>query len=152
MSLTLTSESIAPPAPFDWTDVQQSRSGGTPLLAPAAPALDDPNGALDGVEDDEPALSSYARCSDGNGTLSFLFFSQDDLDLARAKAICRSCGMQESCLSGAIERVEPYGVWGGKLVLEGVPVEFKRKRGRPPKNPKPILVVDEAPIPPHLVA
>ena len=149
MSLTLTSESITLHAPLVWTDVPTSRDGRTAVLTPTAPVFDD---ALDGTGDDEPALSSYARCSDGNGPLSFLFFSEDDLQLARAKAICRSCGMQESCLSGAIERVEPYGVWGGKLVLEGVPVEFKRKRGRPPKNPKPILVVDEAPIPPHLVA
>ncbi len=102
--------------------------------------------------DDEPALSSYARCADGNGTLSFLFFSEDDLELARAKAVCGTCGLQDECLSGAIEREEPYGVWGGKLVLEGVPVEFKRKRGRPPKTPQPILVVEEAPLPPHLVA
>ena len=102
--------------------------------------------------DGAPVLSSYARCADGNGTLAFLFFSDDDLELARAKAICRSCGLQQDCLSGAIEREEPYGVWGGQLVLDGVPVEFKRKRGRPPKTPKPILVVDEAPIPPHLVA
>jgi WhiB family redox-sensing transcriptional regulator len=102
--------------------------------------------------DHEPALSSYARCADGNGTLSYLFFSDDDLELARAKAICRSCGLQETCLSGATDRDEPYGVWGGTLVLNGVPVEFKRKRGRPPKHPKPLLVVDEAPIPPHLVA
>ena len=43
-------------------------------------------------------------------------------------------------------------MWGGKLVLDGVAVEVKRKRGRPPKTPKPILVVDEAPIPEHLVA
>jgi WhiB family transcriptional regulator, redox-sensing transcriptional regulator len=102
--------------------------------------------------DDEPALSSFARCSDGNGTLSFLFFSDDDLQLAQAKAICRTCGMQDLCLLGAIEREEPYGVWGGKLVLDGVPVEFKRKRGRPPKHPKPLIVVDEAPIPAHLIA
>ena len=53
---------------------------------------------------------------------------------------------------GALERVEPYGVWGGKLVLEGVAVEVKRKRGRPRKNPLPVLVVEEAPIPAHLVA
>ena len=97
-------------------------------------------------------LSTRARCSDGHGTLAHLFFSDDDYELARAKAICRACGLAESCLQGAIERAEPYGVWGGKLVLDGVPVEFKRKRGRPPKQPKPILVVDEAPIPPHLVA
>jgi WhiB family redox-sensing transcriptional regulator len=76
----------------------------------------------------------------------------DDLELVPAKAICRSCGMQEARLSGAIEREKTYGVWGGELVLDGVPVEFKCKRGRPPKHPKPILVVDEGPIPPHLVA
>lgn len=102
--------------------------------------------------DDAPALSSFPRCADGNGTLSFLFFSDDDTELARAKAICGRCGLQDACLAGAVERVEPYGIWGGKLVLEGVPVAFKRRRGRPPRTPRPILVVDEVPLPPHLVA
>ncbi len=92
------------------------------------------------------------RCADGNGTLSYLFFSDDDHELARAKAICRPCGLQATCLAGAIERQEPYGVWGGLLVLDGVAVEFKRKRGRPSKHPKPVLVVDEVRIPAHLVA
>lgn len=102
--------------------------------------------------DEEPVGTSFARCSDGHGTLSHLFFSDDDHDLARAKAICGPCGLRESCLSGAVERGEPYGVWGGMLVLDGVPVEFKRKRGRPRKVPLPVLVVDEVPLPPHLVA
>lgn len=116
--------------------------------------FDQPNriSDFDSEIDHEPALSSYARCADGNGTLSYLFFSDDDFELARAKAICRTCGLQETCLSGAIDREETYGVWGGKFVFEGVPIEFKRKRGRPPKHPKPLLVVDEAPIPPNLVA
>jgi WhiB family redox-sensing transcriptional regulator len=104
------------------------------------------------TESDEERGTSYARCSDGNGTLSSLFFSDDDHDLARAKAICRPCGLKATCLSGALERQEPYGVWGGMLVLEGVAVEMKRKRGRPPKRPAPVLVVDEVPIPGHLVA
>ena len=102
--------------------------------------------------DETVPLSRFARCADGNGTLSQLFFSDDDHDLARAKAICRPCGLRETCLSGAIERLEPYGIWGGKLVLDGVPVEVKRKRGRPRKHPVPILEIDEAPIPEHLVA
>ncbi|BAN04166.1 WhiB family transcriptional regulator [Ilumatobacter coccineus] len=96
--------------------------------------------------------TSYPRCSDGNGTLSHLFFSDDDYELARAKSICSACGLKDDCLNDAIERSEPYGVWGGKLVLDGVPVEFKRKRGRPRKNPLPVLVVDEVPAPPHRVA
>ena len=101
---------------------------------------------------DEPQRSSYPRCSDGNGTLTHLFFSDDEFDIARAKAICGKCGLAESCRSSALERAEPYGVWGGSLVIDGVIVEVKRGRGRPPKHPRPPLVVDEVPLPPHLVA
>ena len=84
----------------------------------------------DEVEPEDPG-TSFARCSDGHGTLSRLFFSDDDHELARAKAICRTCGLRDACLAGAIERQEPYGVWGGMLVLDGNPVEFQRRRGRP---------------------
>jgi WhiB family redox-sensing transcriptional regulator len=112
----------------------------------------DDGGDADVGADDEPVRSSYARCSDGNGTLTHLFFSDDEFDIARAKAICAKCGLAESCLDGALERVEPYGVWGGKLLVDGVIVEVKRGRGRPPKHPRPPLVVDEVPVPPHLVA
>ena len=103
-------------------------------------------------ESDEPVGSSYARCADGNGTLTHLFFSDDEFDIARAKAICGKCGLAPNCLSEAIERVEPYGVWGGKLLIDGVIVEVKRGRGRPPKTLRAPLVVDEVPVPPHLVA
>jgi WhiB family transcriptional regulator, redox-sensing transcriptional regulator len=106
----------------------------------------------DDAQEEPPFATGYPRCSDGNGTLSHLFFSDDDHELARAKAICRPCGLRHACLQGAIERAEPYGVWGGLLVLDGVPVEFKRKRGRPRKEPVAVLVVDEVPMPPHLVA
>lgn len=108
--------------------------------------------ADDGVFEMSDLATSYARCADGNGTLTHLFFSDDDYELARAKAICAACGLAESCLAGAVERIEPYGIWGGKLILDGVPVEFKRKRGRPRKNPEPVLVVEETPLPPDLVA
>ncbi|HEX6656834.1 MAG TPA: WhiB family transcriptional regulator [Ilumatobacter sp.] len=98
------------------------------------------------------AGSSYARCADGHGTLTHLFFSEDEFDIARAKAICAKCGLAEACLSGALERGEVYGVWGGEIVVDGVIVAVKRGRGRPPKNPRPPIVVDEVPVPPHLVA
>lgn len=105
-----------------------------------------------GTRADEQSATVRARCADGHGTLSHLFFSDDDHDLARAKSICGPCGLRRSCLSGAVERAEPYGVWGGKIFVEGVPVEFRRKRGRPKKHPDPVLTVDEVPVPPHLVA
>ncbi len=93
-----------------------------------------------------------ARCADGHGTLTHLFFSDVPLDIARAKAICGKCGLRESCLQEALVRAEPWGVWGGELIETGRIVVNKRPRGRPPKHPRPVVEVDEVPIPPHLVA
>jgi hypothetical protein len=92
-----------------------------------------------------------ARCRDGHGTLTHLFFSDELIDIARAKAICAKCPLAVECLDGALEREEPWGVWGGQLLLNGRIVLHKRPRGRPPKHPRPELVVDEVPLPPHLI-
>jgi len=86
-----------------------------------------------------------ARCRDGNGTLTHLFFSDEAMSIARAKAICGKCSLTEVCLEGGIERLEPWGVWGGELVSNGHVVVNKRPRGRPPKIARPELVVDEVP-------
>ena len=92
-----------------------------------------------------------ARCADGHGTLTHLFFSEVPLDTARAKAICSKCALATGCLEAAIERIEPWGVWGGELIDNGRIVLSKRPRGRPPKHARPATVVDEVPIPPHLL-
>lgn len=94
-------------------------------------------------------LYRRARCRDGNGTLTHLFFSEDPLTLARAKVICSKCPVAAACLAAAVERAEPWGVWGGQLLVDGVPVAFKRPRGRPPKHPRPVIAVDEVPVPPR---
>jgi WhiB family redox-sensing transcriptional regulator len=99
-----------------------------------------------------PTPAPVARCADGNGTLTHLFFSDDVYDIARAKAICAKCKLAATCLAEALDRAEPWGVWGGELLDNGRIVVNKRPRGRPPKHPRPLLVVDEVPIPPHLVA
>ena len=83
------------------------------------------------------------RCADGNGTLTPLFFSDDLIDIARAKAICSKCALSASCLRDALAREEPWGVWGGELLLSGRIVTSKRPCGRPPKHPRPELIVDE---------
>jgi len=94
---------------------------------------------------DEFSISTrpVARCADGNGTLTPLFFSDHVLDIARAKAICAKCALREQCLADALEREEPWGVWGGELLSGGRIVFNKRPGGRPPKRPRPPVIVNE---------
>ena len=106
--------------------------------------------ALDPAIVFEPLPTRRARCADGAGTLAPLFFSDDDVDVARAKAICSVCALARDCLDGALERRESYGVWGGTLLIDGEPVRFARRRGRPARDR--VEFVAEVPIPAHLVA
>ena len=63
-----------------------------------------------------------------------LFFAESPQLLGRAQALCADCPVQELCLAGALERREPHGVWGGKILVSGVVVDHKRGRGRPRKD------------------
>jgi WhiB family transcriptional regulator, redox-sensing transcriptional regulator len=63
-----------------------------------------------------------------------LFFAESPADVECAKALCRGCPARIACLSGAVERSEPWGVWGGELFLRGEIVPRKRPRGRPRKD------------------
>lgn len=63
-----------------------------------------------------------------------LWFAEAMSEVEAAKAMCRSCPVREACLAGALERQEPWGVWGGEVFVDGVVVARKRGRGRPPKN------------------
>lgn len=91
-----------------------------------------------GGEEEEGESSvdwSLARCRDGAASMLNLFFSEKIDDIARAKELCGVCPLAEACLEGALERREPWGVWGGQLLVNGRILAQKRKRGRPPKNP-----------------
>jgi WhiB family redox-sensing transcriptional regulator len=102
--------------------------------------------------EDDIIMLSAQRCSDGNGTLSYLFFSEEFVDIQRAKAICSTCTSKVGCLSGALERSEPWGVWGGELLEEGRVCATRRPRGRPVTKSIRVTAVQEVPIPAHLVA
>ena len=78
---------------------------------------------------------SLAKCRDGAASLAALFFSEQLDDIIRAKALCEVCPVQGACLDGALSRAEPWGVWGGQLFQNGKVLAFKRRRGRPPKDP-----------------
>ena len=60
-----------------------------------------------------------------------LWFSEHPADLELAKALCRTCPLRVPCLAGAIDRREPFGVWGGEIFENGRIIAFKRPRGHP---------------------
>jgi WhiB family redox-sensing transcriptional regulator len=74
-----------------------------------------------------------ARCADGTGAMVALFFSEQLDDINRAKAFCGECVVRAECLDAALARREPWGVWGGELLVNGKVVAHKRPRGRPRK-------------------
>jgi WhiB family redox-sensing transcriptional regulator len=63
-----------------------------------------------------------------------LYFAESPSDVELAKALCRGCPVRVECLASALERREPWGVWGGELFLAGVVIPRKRPRGRPRKD------------------
>ncbi|SOD73189.1 WhiB family redox-sensing transcriptional regulator [Jatrophihabitans sp. GAS493] len=63
-----------------------------------------------------------------------LWFADTPVQLEAAKALCQDCPVRQACLAGALERREPWGVWGGEIFDHGVVLARKRGRGRPRKS------------------
>ncbi len=63
-----------------------------------------------------------------------LWFAERPEDVEQAKALCGPCPARAACLAGALDRGEPWGVWGGQLLVQGAIVARKRPRGRPRKS------------------
>lgn len=68
-----------------------------------------------------------------------LWFAEQPAQLELAKSFCQDCPARLACLTGAIERREPWGVWGGEIFERGAIVARKRGRGRPRKTTRPAV-------------
>ncbi len=101
-------------------------------------------------DDAAEAWREDALCAVLGPETATLFFSEELRDIAAAKRICAECPVLAPCLEGALERREPWGVWGGQLFMSGRVVAHKRRRGRPPKHPRPEDQFPVVPIPVHL--
>lgn len=97
----------------------------TSVLQAAETSLSNLHAAADDVEDE----LLPCRVNDPE-----LFFAELPADVEYAKALCTECPVQALCLASALERREPWGVWGGELFLQGVVIPRKRPRGRPRKD------------------
>lgn len=108
----------------------------------------------DDIEEDQPGHGAWehrAACREITDAAS-LFFSEDLGEIAAAKRVCASCPVLAECLEAALERREPWGVWGGQLFMNGKMLAVKRRRGRPPKVPRPDDQLPVVPVPAHLAA
>lgn len=63
-----------------------------------------------------------------------LWFAERPDEVALAQTLCGDCALRAACLAGALERREPWGVWGGELFEHGQVVARKRRPGRPRKD------------------
>ena len=59
-----------------------------------------------------------------------LWFSPRPADVVAAQESCRRCPAQSACLQGALQRQEPWGVWGGEVLEAGRVIPRKPGRGR----------------------
>ena len=85
------------------------------------------------VQDGEIPIIGPAACTQISGDRAArvrVFFSQDRKVIDQAKAICAGCPRRESCLEGALERREPWGVWGGELFRNGHVLTNRKRRPR----------------------
>lgn len=94
----------------------------------AAPSQVDLLG-LDFAEAEAAGLDLPCRVQDPE-----LWFADTPAELELAKSYCLDCPVRAACLSGAVERREPWGVWGGEIFERGVIIPRKRPRGRPRKE------------------
>ena len=94
---------------------------------------------------------AFAACRSVDNAAE-LFFSEDIGEIAAAKRVCAECPVLAPCLEGALDRREPWGVWGGQLFMNGKMLTIKRRRGRPPKVARPEDQMPVVPVPAHLVA
>lgn len=83
------------------------------------------------LTDSIPLPSFALPCQEQN---SELWFADTPAGLELAKSYCAPCPIRAECLAGAVERREPWGVWGGEIFEAGRVVARKRPRGRPRKD------------------
>ena len=92
----------------------------------------DPVGVIDDRLLFDRLIAGLIPCRSGDPEL---WFAEQNAQVEHAKSLCRACPLRAACLAGALEREEPWGVWGGEVFVAGQVVATKRGRGRPRKIP-----------------
>ena len=81
-----------------------------------------------------PRLVAVAQSAPCLGEEPEIWFADTPDGVEFAKTLCGTCPIRSACLAGALDRHEPWGVWGGELFEQGRVIPRKRPRGRPRKE------------------
>ena len=143
MRLTTLLDTLADAGSGPWPPVASATSStttssptvieaGAPGVAPSLPAaVPSAAGPLGTDTEFDQLISTLIPCRVNDAEL---WFAERTHEVELAKALCAGCPVREGCLAGAVERQEPWGVWGGEVFVDGVVVVRKRGRGRPRKS------------------
>jgi WhiB family redox-sensing transcriptional regulator len=85
----------------------------------------------DALVDSQAAARWSIPCHEGDPEI---WFADTPGGVEHAKTLCGGCPLKAECLTGALDRGEPWGVWGGELFEHGAVIPRKRPRGRPRKS------------------
>ncbi|WP_235848277.1 WhiB family transcriptional regulator, partial [Mycolicibacterium holsaticum] len=61
--------------------------------------------------------------------------------------LCADCPIRRECLAAALERQEPWGVWGGEIFERGTVIARKRPRSPRPGSGRAVRTSGWSPIP-----
>jgi len=95
-----------------------ARTAVVPAVVPAATARVDA-----GLAVVEPTWRADAACQGSSANAFYPPSTTETREQRReregeARALCRRCGVRETCLAYALYVQEPYGIWGGLNELE----------------------------------
>jgi WhiB family redox-sensing transcriptional regulator len=66
-----------------------------------------------------------------------IFFPAVEHEAEEAKAVCRSCTVQEACLEFSFDANERFGVWGGLTSQERRTLAARRRKAKSAGAPLP---------------
>jgi WhiB family redox-sensing transcriptional regulator len=109
-------------------------TGFTTVLATDTPVLDGLFGAAFTTDGFDPLAKNCPEDLPCRVEDADLWFADSPAELEQAKGFCAGCPARAVCLAGALDRHEPWGVWGGEIFERGEVIARKRPRGRPRKS------------------
>jgi WhiB family redox-sensing transcriptional regulator len=68
--------------------------------------------------EDNPRPGGWAHRAACRDTSTQLFFAADDVSVAAARRLCRSCPVRPECADYALSLPELTGIWGGMTAAE----------------------------------